>query len=340
MRVLVVDDDLVTRKLVADAVMQLGHEPTVAGTGAEGWQMHCEDAFPIIICDWMMPEMDGLAFCRRVRSSRKAGYSYFILLTAKSSRPDEAIAVESGIDDFLPKPMELETLAARLRVATRILKAEGEIVATNRSLATAEAQYRQLFENQHDGVLVSTENAGITRVNPAAVQMFGMTGETISANGELRLLSSEYLRFREDARQSDAVSWGQFEFRRADGSTFSADVSSSRYPTDDGMTTVTVIRDQSRVARAEQTLRDGEQRFRRLEFLGMVSALAGCGLALAGYFAVGITVAAIVIMGVMFGHLALVVRSREYRASAIRSFAGDGTRAGAETSASDSLRSL
>jgi sigma-B regulation protein RsbU (phosphoserine phosphatase) len=124
MRVLVVDDDEISSLIIADNLRELGYEVTTAQDGEEGWEVFTAEEFPIIILDWMMPRLDGIGLCRRIRHQFTKAYTYIILLTGRTEREDRLEALESGADDFLIKPLDTGELRARLGVAARILESE------------------------------------------------------------------------------------------------------------------------------------------------------------------------------------------------------------------------
>jgi DNA-binding response OmpR family regulator len=121
MKVLVVDDDAVIRLLVKTMVQQLGHEVTVASSGAEAWEQLQRAPVHVVLSDWIMPDVDGLELCRRVRAEVAREYTYVILLTALDAKSHYLMAIDAGVDDFLTKPFDPDLIAARLRVAERIL---------------------------------------------------------------------------------------------------------------------------------------------------------------------------------------------------------------------------
>ena len=122
MKILIAEDDFVSVKVLQLTLEHEGYAVVVAGNGEEAWEAYNADPGRIIISDWMMPGMDGLDLCRRVRSLPKADYTYFILLTAiNSGRENLRQAMDAGVDDFLSKPLDREVISMRLRVAKRIL---------------------------------------------------------------------------------------------------------------------------------------------------------------------------------------------------------------------------
>lgn len=126
--VLIAEDDPVSAKILQIALSKLGYEPVITRDGAEAWEKFNEEPTRLIVSDWMMPGLDGLAFCEKVRARARTPYTYFILLTANhTSSENYALATAAGIDDFLTKPLDREAIQMRLAVAERILKFTAEI---------------------------------------------------------------------------------------------------------------------------------------------------------------------------------------------------------------------
>jgi phosphoserine phosphatase RsbU/P len=126
-RVLVVEDDPVARLFLASALQGLGHTVTAAPDGRTAWTAFQQAPFPVVVSDWVMPEMDGPELCRRIREGDRTRYTYIILLTSLDDRSYYRQGMEAGADDFLTKPADLETLQIRLRVAERILGLQEEV---------------------------------------------------------------------------------------------------------------------------------------------------------------------------------------------------------------------
>ena len=123
LKILTVDDDLVARKILVQALHRLGHETVEAADGNEALRIIENEPVRVIVCDWLMPEMDGLELCHRLRSRVNTEYAYFILLTSREADlANQREAIEAGVDDFLTKPLDLQELWMRLRVSERILK--------------------------------------------------------------------------------------------------------------------------------------------------------------------------------------------------------------------------
>ena len=121
MKILIAEDDMTSRLVLAARLKKLGHEVTTVADGAEAWKVLSREHFPLLISDWMMPGMNGLELCRLVRSREQAHYTYIILLTSLSGKSSYLDGMDAGADDFVSKPFDEDQLVARLRVADRIL---------------------------------------------------------------------------------------------------------------------------------------------------------------------------------------------------------------------------
>jgi DNA-binding response OmpR family regulator len=112
-----------------------GYDVVLAGDGDEAWKiLQQPDAPQLAILDWVMPGMDGIDVCRRVRSKRFGGPIYILILTAKTDSEDLRLALEAGADDYATKPFKSQELRARLRTARRILQLEEQLAAAVQGL--------------------------------------------------------------------------------------------------------------------------------------------------------------------------------------------------------------
>lgn len=122
MKILIAEDDPVSLTILQAALESDGHEVVTTTSGAEAWERFDLEPVRVIVSDWMMPGIDGLELCRRVRARATTEYTYFILLTANhTGRENLRAAMAAGCDDFLSKPLDREAIFMRLRVAARIL---------------------------------------------------------------------------------------------------------------------------------------------------------------------------------------------------------------------------
>ncbi|MEZ4386267.1 MAG: diguanylate cyclase [Candidatus Krumholzibacteriia bacterium] len=122
LRVLVVDDSPLDRKLVTTYLTREGHRCEVAANGREGLKSALRWSPHVILSDWMMPEMDGLEMCRALRQSPEVGNVYVMMMTSNDQANDLVTALDAGADDYIPKPINQAVLVARLRAAARVIR--------------------------------------------------------------------------------------------------------------------------------------------------------------------------------------------------------------------------
>ncbi len=152
MKILVAEDDRVSRLVLTTRLSKMGHIVVDAGDGESAWEAYRETAPDLVITDWMMPRLKGPELCKRIRQNQVGHYTFVILLTALAERLNYVEGMQAGADDFLTKPVDMEELNARLRVAERILALQSEVVARNHELEQALANV-----NAMQGALVQSE---------------------------------------------------------------------------------------------------------------------------------------------------------------------------------------
>lgn len=146
MRILVVDDDLDIQRLLSRILHGWDHEVVTANHGQEALAVLEREQISFVISDWMMPEMDGLELCKRIRGTDFGRYIYLILLTAKDAKNDLVHGMDSGADDFVVKPFNRGELKARIRAGERILALERDLADRNNLLSEANGQLLQAYE--------------------------------------------------------------------------------------------------------------------------------------------------------------------------------------------------
>ncbi|HEV8202486.1 MAG TPA: response regulator transcription factor [Candidatus Polarisedimenticolia bacterium] len=145
MRILIAEDDLVSRKMLEATLTRWGYEVLVTCDGQAALQaLTGPDAPRVAILDWMMPSLDGVDVCRRVREGSVAQPPYVILLTAKGNKEDIVSGLEAGADDYIIKPFDREELRARLQAGLRIITLQNQLAARVRELEEAIARIRTL----------------------------------------------------------------------------------------------------------------------------------------------------------------------------------------------------
>ncbi len=155
LRILVADDDLITRRILQVSLQRLGHDCLLAADGLEAWELFGREPFDAIISDWTMPGIDGLELCRRVRELGKSAYTYFMLLTANDNRHQFLAGMQAGADDYLRKPLDPDELGVRLVTATRITTLHRQLSKQNAEL---ERLNRALFDQGRTDPLTQIGN--------------------------------------------------------------------------------------------------------------------------------------------------------------------------------------
>jgi len=130
MRILVAEDDPSFRRLLEEKLAMWGYDVVVAEDGGAALQiLQSDDAPRLAILDWMMPEMDGIAVCRKVREMKPEPYTYILLLTSQQRDEDLVTGMEAGADDYITKPFKHNELRLRLRAGRRIIELQSELMA-------------------------------------------------------------------------------------------------------------------------------------------------------------------------------------------------------------------
>jgi diguanylate cyclase (GGDEF)-like protein len=139
MRTLVVDDSPVYQQILANHLQDWGFPFVIAKDGAEAWTLlQRSDCPKLILLDWVLPDIDGIELCRRIRrAGADDSYSYIILLTGKDAKKDMLEAMHAGADDYLVKPFDQLELKARLLVGKRIISLHEELVSARESMRYA-----------------------------------------------------------------------------------------------------------------------------------------------------------------------------------------------------------
>lgn len=145
MRILIAEDDPVSRHLLEVTLPSWGYEVQVAGDGRTACQaLEVADPPKLALLDWMLPEMDGLQICRRVRSTQAGRAIYIILLTARARKEDVIAGLDGGADDYITKPFDRDELRARLRAGGRIVELQSSLAERMAELQDSVARVKQL----------------------------------------------------------------------------------------------------------------------------------------------------------------------------------------------------
>ncbi len=150
-RILVVDDDTSVLRLLSKYLKDAGYEVLTATNGIEALRIIHAEGCPLVITDWMMPDMDGLELCQAIRASEGISFAYVIMLTGQCDEDSLAKAFDAGADDFLTKPCKKQELLARLKAGVRALTSETKVATqqlaihkTNAELETLNGKLQQI----------------------------------------------------------------------------------------------------------------------------------------------------------------------------------------------------
>lgn len=143
-KILIAEDDPVSRRLLEVFLARWGYQVAVAASGTEALDiLDRTDAPRLAVLDWMMPGLEGVQVCRKIRERKDRPYIYILLLSARTQKEDLLLGLESGADDYLSKPFDAQELRARLHVGQRILQLQDGLMAASAEL---------LFRATHDSL--------------------------------------------------------------------------------------------------------------------------------------------------------------------------------------------
>ncbi|MCA0445499.1 MAG: diguanylate cyclase [Bacteroidetes bacterium] len=146
MQVLIAEDDIHMQNLLSLMVQSFGHEVFTADNGREAWELYQTHQFPLIISDWLMPEVSGVELCKRIRISQKLNYTYIILVSSMSGRKNYLEGMEAGADDFVGKPVDKDELHARIRVGERIISLQLQLEEMSQTDGLTNLANRRRFD--------------------------------------------------------------------------------------------------------------------------------------------------------------------------------------------------
>ena len=135
MKVLIAEDENISRRKLEKVLTDMDFEVVSCADGLDAWKViQSENAPSLLILDWMMPGMDGLEICRKVREQDREPYTFILLLTSKDTSHDFVKGMDAGADDYITKPFNLSELRARLRAGTRIVELNEELLSVRDNL--------------------------------------------------------------------------------------------------------------------------------------------------------------------------------------------------------------
>jgi len=158
MKILVAEDDVVTRKMLVVTLERLGWEVIQAEDGNAAWQLFetlkGKDAPELAVLDWMMPGVEGIEICRRLRTTPGFELVYVILVTSRGGKEDLSYGLAAGANDYITKPFDPVELQARVRVGERMVRLQRSLAARVTEVEAALAHVQLLQENSKRGKLL------------------------------------------------------------------------------------------------------------------------------------------------------------------------------------------
>ena len=172
MKVLIVEDNRVMRELLSDIAAAMGHEIEACGDAESAWKACQRDFFPLILLDWLLPEMDGLQFCQRIRALPEGDRSVVLVITSRDESRDLQAVLAAGADDYISKPVEPALLKVRLSIAEqrardllRGKQAEDQLQKSHNDLLS-------ILDQLQVGTAITDKKGHVTFLNQAAQAIF------------------------------------------------------------------------------------------------------------------------------------------------------------------------
>lgn len=180
LRVLVVEDDRASSTLTRSVLEARGHDVTVCETAEAALEAHDRRPFPLMIVDWLLPNMDGVELCKRIRSNPANADVVILMVTGRDRAEDLNTVLAAGASDFLAKsPQQLAHLGTRIAVLERRVAETGRRRQAETALAVAKAEFETIYRSIPDAVVFTDVSERVLRVNPAFHRLFGYEGAEV-----------------------------------------------------------------------------------------------------------------------------------------------------------------
>jgi diguanylate cyclase (GGDEF)-like protein len=222
LKVLAAEDNAVFQSVLRSLLTKWGYEAVIARDGLEAWDiLQSNDAPRLAILDWMMPGLDGVEICQRIRAARREPYVYIVLLTARTEAQDVVEGMEAGADDYLTKPFNARELRVRLRAGSRILELQEQLLHAREALRVQATHDGLTGLLNHSAILESLRNE-LARANREAqplaalmvdIDRFKSINDTYGHQTGDEILKEAARRMKGAVRRYDAVGrYGGEEF--------------------------------------------------------------------------------------------------------------------------------
>jgi two-component system NtrC family sensor kinase len=170
MKLLIVEDDPVSLKMLKGALEKTGFDILAAEDGQAAWKMFQREGPRIVLSDWILPEISGLELCEKIRKHSIDTYTYFILLTSKDKKEDILKAFSAGIDDFVPKPYDIREVQARINTGRRIIHLEDAYRSLQSQLVSSRNKVRTVFDALDEEIITVDNDKRIVSMNKSAIK--------------------------------------------------------------------------------------------------------------------------------------------------------------------------
>ena len=167
MEILIVEDDYISRSLLKKMLVEMGNTVIEAENGDQAWEILQTKQIKIVVSDWIMPGLNGLNLCRKIRSESYKYYVYVIILTAKDSKTDLVDVFSAGADDYIPKPFDPEELRARVMTGVRVIDLEDRHKKLANTLIESRNKLRIVLDSLTEEIISVDQNKQIVSVNKA-----------------------------------------------------------------------------------------------------------------------------------------------------------------------------
>jgi len=275
MKILIAEDDETSRKTLANMLQKLDYEVVVTPDGAWAWQeLQQPDPPELLVLDIVMPKIDGLELCRKIREHYTDNPPYIILLTAKKDKENIVQGLESGANDYVIKPYDFDELKARIGVGERVLRIQSgylnkisELKLTEEALRESEAKFRSVFDSSNDAFLIHDMQGCFLEVNSAACKNLGYTRDELLQMSIMDIDTPENASLvSERLKRIEEEGYIIFEsaHRARDGSEFPVEINCRKMEYQGKACILSVVRDISERNKAEEALRQSEERFKKL----------------------------------------------------------------------------
>ncbi len=179
MKILIVEDDHISRSLLIKLLEKNGYQVVSAQNGVEAWKLFQNNDFEMVITDWMMPGMDGLSLCDKIRKYQNDRYTYVVILTARDRKNDLLQVFNSGADDYISKPFDPDELKARVQTGRRIVELEKDHRRLQEVLLESRNKLRIVFDSLQEEIISLDRDKKVVSANRTFLVVNGLSYDQI-----------------------------------------------------------------------------------------------------------------------------------------------------------------